>query len=69
MKNKRVCNVNVIFAKCKCIKDIFVKNTGGGGNSITHRWMLMLPTSIRVGTVGAAAPWLDGGVVMKGVFA
>ena len=35
-------NVNLILTKCKYIKNIFSKNTRSGGNSMTHRWMLLL---------------------------
>lgn len=59
MKSKRVCNVNVILAKRKCINDIFTKNSGG---SITHLLMLMLPGCGCTGTAGAAALWADGSV-------
>ena len=46
MENKRSCNVNDILAKGKCINDFFSNNTGSGGNSMTHRWMLILITGI-----------------------
>ncbi len=46
MENKRSCNVNDILAKAKFINDFFSNNTGSGGNSMTHRWMLISTTWI-----------------------
>ena len=57
MKNKRNCNVNVILTKCKCVEDIFTKNSG---NSVTHLSMLMLLGCGCTGTAAAAALWMDG---------
>ena len=50
MKNKRVCNVNVILAKRRCIKNIIAKNTGDG---VTRPSVLMLSGCGCTGTAGA----------------
>ena len=50
MKNKWSYKVNVILAKCKCIDDIFAKNSGDG---VTRPSVLMLPGCGCTGTVGA----------------
>jgi len=52
MKNKRNCIASDIFAKRRCIKNIFAKNAGSG---ITHLLILMLPGYSCIGTAGAAA--------------
>ena len=40
MGNKQSYNLNVVFAELKCITDFTSNNTGNGGNSRTHRWIL-----------------------------
>ena len=52
MKNKRCCSENVIFAKYRCIMNIFTKNVG---SSIVHFLVLMLPGCSCIGIPGAAA--------------
>ena len=44
MKNKR----------CDSVKYILVKNVRSRGNSVIHRWILMLQTGICTGKAGAA---------------
>ena len=44
MNNKQRYSSNDVFAKGKCISDFFSNNTGSSGNSMTHRWILMLTT-------------------------
>ena len=57
MKNKRNCSENVIFAKCRCITNIFTKNMG---SSIVHFLVLMLSGYSCIGTAGAAVLNVDG---------
>ena len=59
MENKS-CNVNDILAKGKCINDFFSNHTESGGNSITHRWILISTTLICEVMCGTAALWVDG---------
>lgn len=40
MENKQSYNLNVVFAKGKCITDFFSNNTGNGENSRIHHWIL-----------------------------
>ena len=58
MKNKWNCIGSNIFAKLRCIKNIFTKNTGSG---ITHLLMLMLPGSGCTRTAGTAGELMSGG--------
>ena len=55
MENKQIYNLNVVFAKWKCITDLVSNHTGNGGNSMTHRWILT--TGACGATVDAAALW------------
>jgi agmatine/peptidylarginine deiminase len=59
MKNKWNCNVNVILAKRRCIKNIFTKKTRSG---IAHSLVSMLPGCGCTGTSGVAALWVNGSV-------
>ena len=58
MKNKRNCIASDIFAKFRCIKNIFTKNTGSG---LTHLLMLMLLGSGCIRTADAAVLRVDCG--------
>ena len=40
MENKQRYNLNVVFAKWKCITDLVSNHTGNGGNRRTYRWIL-----------------------------
>lgn len=60
MKNKRNCIASDIFAKYRCIENIFTKNMG---SSIVHFLVLMLSGCNCIGTAGAAALRVDGGAV------
>lgn len=57
MGNKQSYNLNIVFAKLKCITDFFSNNTGSSGNGITNCWMLILKTGVSGATVDAAALW------------
>lgn len=46
MGNKQSYNLDVVFAKFKCITDFFSNNAGSGENCITHSWMLILTAGI-----------------------
>ena len=59
MGNKQSYNLNIVFAKLKCITDFFSNNTGSSGNCITHRWMLILTIGICGAMGGATALTVD----------
>lgn len=63
MGNKQSYNLNVVFAKFKCITDFLKNNTGNCGDSMTRRWMLILMTGICGAMGGTAAQQADGCVV------
>ena len=61
MKNKQCCSENVIFAKYRCIKNIFTKNMG---SSIVHFLVLMLPGCGCAGMAGGGYTILrEGGTI------
>lgn len=63
MGNKQSYNLNVVFAKLKCITDFSSNNTGNGGNSRTNRWILILTAGICGAMRSTVALWDDSSAV------